>query len=639
MATRLVRWYRLDPPTLPIRHWLPAYERRWLRPDLIAAAAVWAVLVPEGMAYASLAGLPPEAGLFAALAPLLAYAVLGTCRQLTVGPSSAIAAYSAAAIAPVALGDPARFMALSALLALLVGAMLLAAGLARAGFIADFFARPVLTGFVAGLALVIGVGQLSKLLGVEGGGTGFFGKLEEIVRQLDDASPITLVVGVVALAVMFLLRAYAPKVPGALIAVVLGVAAVAVFHLDDHGVAIVGAIPDGLPSFALPSFGLHDVVELLPDAVALALICFAESVAGARAIAAKHHYEVDADQELIALGVANIGAGLFQGFTGDASLSRSAVADSSGVKSQLSNLILFGFLIVTMLFLMPLFHDLPEAVLGAIVIAAVAHLVDLKALRRLRRSDRTDFVLAILCFAGVLVFGLLVGLAIAVVVSLLALVYRAYRPSFAVLGRVPGAVDDERLRYRGIEDHPNSETFPGLVILRVDGELFFANARWFRDTARSLVRDQTPPVRELLVHAGAVPHLDTTAATMLKELIGELREADIEIAFARATTGLIHDMERNGIVELVGEDRFFDTVAAGWTTSCTPRRPGPRRTGVGPPELRAQVSRRRTSTASDSRRRARLTVYMRWSARASSSSISPSSAWLATMEPKLTESS
>ena len=563
MATPLVRWYRLEPPSLPVRHWLPQYRRRWLRPDLVAALAVWAVLVPEGMAYASLAGMPPETGLFAALAPLLAYAVLGTCRQLTVGPSSAIAAYSAAAVAPLALGDSGRFIALSALLALLVGGLLLAAGLARAGFIADFFARPVLTGFVAGLALVIAVGQVSKLLGVEGGGTGFFGKLVAVVRQLDDANLATLAVGVVALAVIFALRALAPKVPAMLVAVVLGIAVVAVFGLEDHGVAIVGAIPDGLPSLAIPSFGLGDVTDLLPDAFALALICFAESVAGARALAAKHHYEVDADQELVALGVANLGAGLLQGFAGDASLSRSAVADESGVKSQLSSIFLFGFLVVTMLFLMPLFHDLPEAVLGAIVIAAVAHLVDVGALRRLRRADSTDFVLAVLCFAGVLVFGLLVGLAIAVVLSLLALVYRAYRPSYAVLGRAPGAVDDERLRYRGIDDHPDCQTFPGLVILRVDGELFFANARWFRDTVRSLVRDQTPPVRELLVHAGAVPHLDTSAAAMLKALIGELQEADIELAFARTTTGLLHDMERNGLVKLVGESHFFDTVAAG----------------------------------------------------------------------------
>ena len=348
-----------------------------------------------------------------------------------------------------------------------------------------------------------------------------------------------------------------------LIAVVLGVAAVAVLGLDDHGVAIVGTIPDGLPSFTIPGFGLADVTDLLPDAFALALICFAESVAGARALAAKRKYDVDADQELIALGVSNLGAGLLQGFAVDASLSRSAVADSSGVKSQLSNLILFGFLIVTMLFLMPLFHDLPEAVLGAIVIAAVAHLVDVGALRRLRRTDRTDFILAILCFAGVLVFGLLIGLAISVVLSLLALVYRAFRPSYAVLGRAPGAVDDERLRYRGIEDHPDVQTFPGLVILRVDGELFFANARWFRDTVRALVRDQTPPVRELLVHAGAVPHLDTTAATMLKELIGELHEEGVELAFARVTTGLMHDLERNGLVQLVGDEHFFDTVAAG----------------------------------------------------------------------------
>ncbi len=563
MATRLVRWYRLEPPSLPIRHWLPGYERRWLRPDVLGAAAVWAVLVPEGMAYAALAGMPPETGLFAALAPLLAYAVLGTCRQLTVGPSSAIAAFSAAVVAPLALGDGGRFIALSALLALLVGALLLVAGLARAGFIADFFARPVLTGFVAGLALVIGVGQLPKLLGVEGGGTGFFGKLAAVIRELPDGSVQTLAIGVLALALIFGLRRYAPKVPAALLAVVMGIVLVAVFDLEDHGVAIVGAIPDGLPSLTIPSFRLADVVDLLPDAVALALICFAESVAGARALAAKRHYDVDADQELIALGVSNLGAGLLQGFTVDASLSRSAVAESSGVKSQLSNIILLGFLIVTMLFLMPLFHDLPEAVLGAIVIAAVAHLVDLGALRRLRRTDPTDFVLAILCFAGVLVFGLLVGLAIAVVLSLLALVYRAYRPSYAILGRAPGAVDDERLRYRGIEDHPDCETFPGLVILRVDGELFFANARWFRETVRSLVRDQRPPVREVLVHAGAVPHLDTTAAAMLKELVTELHEAGVELAFARATTGLVHDMERNGIAKLVGDDRFFDTVAAG----------------------------------------------------------------------------
>jgi len=563
MAKRLVRWYRLEPPSLPIRHWLPQYERRWLRPDVLAALAVWAVLVPEGMAYAALAGMPPETGLFAALAPLLAYAILGTCRQLTVGPSSAIAAYSAAVIAPLALGDGGRFIALSALLALLVGALLLVAGLARAGFVADFFARPVLTGFVAGLALVIGVSQLPKLLGVEGGGTGFFGKLEAVIRELPDASVQTLAVGVLSLALIFGLRRYAPKVPAALLAVVMGIALVAAFDLQDHGVAIVGAIPDGLPSLTIPVFNLADVIDLLPDAFALALICFAESVAGARALAAKRRYDVDADQELIALGVSNLGAGLLQGFTVDASLSRSAVADSSRVKSQLSNIILFGFLIVTMLFLMPLFHDLPEAVLGAIVIAAVAHLVDPGALRRLRRTDPTDFVLAILCFAGVLVFGLLVGLAIAVILSLLALVYRAYRPSYAILGRASGAVDDERLRYRGIEDHPDCETFPGLVILRVDGELFFANARWFVETVRSLVSEQHPPVREVLVHAGAVPHLDTTAAAMLKELVAELHEGGVELAFARVTSGLVHDMERNGILALVGEDRFFDTVAAG----------------------------------------------------------------------------
>jgi len=560
---RVWDWSQLKPPLLPIRDWLPHYERRWLRPDVVAAAAVWAVLVPEGMAYASLAGLPPETGLFAALAPLLVYAVLGTCRQLTVGPSSAIAAYSAAAVAPLALGDSGRFIALSALLALLVGVLLLAAGLARAGFIADFFARPVLTGFVAGLALVIGVGQLYKLFGVESGGTSFFGKLEVLVRQLGDTDLVTLAIGVAALAIIFALRAYAPKVPAMLVAVMLGIVAVSVLGLQDHGVAIVGEIPDGLPRPAFPSFSLGDITKLLPDAAALALIAFAESIAGARAFAAKHGYEVNADQELVALGVSNLGAGLLQGFAVDASLSRSAVADSSGVKSQLSGIILFAFLVVTMLLLMPLFHDLPEAVLGAIVIAAVAHLVDMGALRRLRGADQTDFLLALLCFAGVLVFGLLVGLAVAVIVSLLALVFRAYRPSSAVLGRAPEAHADEALRYRGVDDNPDYETFPGLVILRIDGELFFANARWFRDTVRSHVREQTSPVREVLVHAGAVPHLDTTAAAMLKELLAELDDSDVELDFARVTASLHEDLKRNGIVTLVGEEHFHDTVAAG----------------------------------------------------------------------------
>ena len=556
-------WSQLKPPLLPMRDWLPHYERSWLRPDLVTALAIWAVLVPEGMAYASLAGLPPETGLFAALAPLLAYAVLGTCRQITVGPSSAIAAYSAAAVAPLALGDPARFISLSALLALLVGVLLLAAGLARAGFIADFFARPVLTGFVAGLALVIGVGQLYKLLGVEGGGTSFFGKLEVLVRQHGSTDLITLAIGLSALAVIFALRAFAPKVPSALVVVVLGIVAVSALGLQEHGVQIVGEIPDGLPRPAFPSFSIGDVTDLLPDALALALIAFAESIAGARAFAAKHGYEVDADQELVALGVSNLGAGLLQGFSVDASLSRSATADAAGVKSQMSGVILFVLLIVTMLLLMPLFYNLPEAVLGAIVIAAVAHLVDIGALRRLRRADQTDFLLALICFSGVLVFGLLVGLAVAVVVSLLALVFRAYRPSSAVLGRAPGAIDDEALRYRGLDDHPDCETFPGLVILRVDGELFFANARWFRETVRSLVRGQTPAVREVLIHAGAVPHLDTSAAAMLKELIAELQESEVELDFARVTTSLYKDLERNGIVALVGGQRFHETVAAG----------------------------------------------------------------------------
>ncbi len=556
-------WSRLTGPSLPIRAWLPAYKWRWLRPDLIAALAVWAVLVPEGMAYASLAGLPPEAGLFAALAPLVLYALLGTCRQLTVGPSSAVAAFSAAAVAPFAGGDAGRFIALSALLALLAGGILLVAGIARLGFVAEFFAKPVLTGFVGGMALVIAVGQAGKLLGVESGGSTFFGKLVSLPEDLDATSLTTLAVGLASLALIFALRRYAPKAPAALLAVVLGIVAVSVFGLDEHGVHVVGDIPAGLPSLTFPAIGLGDVTLLLPEAAALALVGFAESVAGARALAAARGYEVDADQELVALGASNLGAGLLQGFFVDASLSRSAVAESSGARTQLYGIVLFVSLVVTMLFLLPLFHDLPEAVLGAIVIGAVAHLVDARELRRLWRIDRTDFLLAVVSFAGVLMFGILTGLVIAVVVSLLALIYRAYLPTSAVLGRAPGDEGDEALRYRGVEDHPEYETVPGLTILRIDGELFFANARWFRDTVRGLVRGQTPPVREVLVHAGAVPHIDTTAAATVKELAEELRESGVDLAFARVTTPLYQHLERNGVVDLVGPELFHDTVAAG----------------------------------------------------------------------------
>ena len=319
------------------------------------------------------------------------------------------------------------------------------------------------------------------------------------------------------------------------------------------------------------------MIDLLPDAVALALICFAESVAAARALAAKHHYEVDADQELIALGVANLGAGLLQGFAVDASLSRSAVADDSGMKSQLSSIVLFGFLIVTMLFLMPLFHDLPEAVLGAIVIAAVAHLSTSERCAACGGRTRPTSSSPSCASPGSSCSGS----------------SRAWRsrsssrcwrsciaptaPASPFSAGCPGRSTTSGCATAASRTTPTPQTFPGLVILRIDGELFFANARWFRDTARALVLDQDPPVRELLVHVGAVPHLDTTAATMLKELIGELRDAGIELAFARATTGLLHDMERNGIVELVGLDRFFDTVAAGVDEFL--HRPGPRSAG------------------------------------------------------------
>ena len=551
-------------PTVSVLRWLPTYERRWLGKDVAAAVAVWAVLIPEGMAYGTLAGLPPQTGLYAALAPLLAYALLGTCRQITVGPSSAVAVMSAAAVAPIAAGDPAQFAAYSAVLALVVGIILLLAGIARLGFISDFFARPVLIGFVAGLALVIGIGQVPKLLGIEPTSGNFFQKLWGILGEIGTTNGWTLAVGLGAIALITALHRVARRAPAALIAVVLGIAAVALLGLESKDVEVVGAIPGGLPSVHWPGLSLSRAVDLAPDAAALALVAYSESIAGARSFAVRDHYQVDPDAELIALGVANVGAGLTQGFAVDASLSRSAVADSAGVKTPLFNVLELVLVVVTLLALTPLFHDLPEAVLGAIVVTAVAHFFDARELRRLWNLNREDFVLAIVCLVGVLVFGTLEGLLIAVILSLLAFVQRGYRPATAVLGRVPGGSEtDETYRFRDVSRHPEYEQFPGLVIVRFDGELFFANAAHFAQVVRSLATGEHSKVEQVLVDAGAISYMDSTASDVLSELIDELGRAGVTLALARVKAPLRAHLTASGLDRTLGESRLHASVRAG----------------------------------------------------------------------------
>jgi high affinity sulfate transporter 1 len=547
--------------TVPAVGWLPSWRRN-VRRDSVAALAVWAVLVPQAMAYAALAGVPPVRGLYAACAGLLLYALLGTSRQLNVGPSSGVAILSAATVAPLAAGSSDRYLSLTALLALLVGAVLLVAGLARLGFIAEFVSKPVLAGYMVGLALVILVGQLSSLLGIPSGSGNFFQVAYNVLTNLGNVSGATVAVGLGSLALILALQAVAPRLPSALIAVVAGVIAARLLNLDQHGVAELGAITAAMPQVDLPSINWSDIQHLAAGALGLSLLAYAESIAAARAFGAKHKYDVDPNRELIALGATNVGSGLLQGFAIDASMSRTSVADGAGQRTQLSGLVNLALVVVTLALLTPFFADLPKATLAAIVIAAVLPLLKTAGLRRLYRIDKADFTVALICLLGVLLFGVLDGIVVAVIASLAALVHRSFRPEVAVLGRSHAREADEDIGFRDVSRH-DVETFPGLVIFRFDQEIFFANANFFRDRIRSLVGSTDPPTTMILVDATAITHVDTTGLDMLTSLDDELSAEGIRLTFARVKGPVRDTLTRAGLNDRFGPGRLYPTIESG----------------------------------------------------------------------------
>jgi sulfate permease, SulP family len=539
-------------PRLPFGS-LRGYRGEWLRGDLIAGLTVWAVLIPEALAYASIAGVSPVVGLYAAPGALLLYAAFGSSRHLVVGPMSATAALSAATVADVVTAGSGTFAAMTAALAICAGVAALGAGLARLGFLAAFISEPVLKGFIVGLALTIVIGQLPKLFGVEKGSGDFFEQAWDLLRSLGDTHVLTLVVGLASLALVLGLRRLAPAVPGSLVAVLGSVLAVAVLGLDDHGVAIVGEIDSGLPSFGLPG-GLspHDYGDLAAGAIAVMLVGFAEGLGAAKTYAARHHYAVDANRELLGLGAANVAAGLSSGMVVNGSLSKTAVNGSAGANTQLSGLLVAAMTVLTLLFLTGLFEQLPEATLAAVVVAAVIELVDVGALRRLygtyagplggfaNVTARPDFVAAIAALLGVLVFDTLPGLFIGIAVSLTLLLYRASRPHVAVLGAVPGT---DPPQWGDVARHPENEQVAGVVVVRVESGLFFANA----DTVRAelLRRASEPGVHTLVLDAETVPSIDVTALQMLDELAGELHRDGVVLRLAR-DVGEVRDVLRRG---------------------------------------------------------------------------------------------
>ncbi|MGW0174562.1 SulP family inorganic anion transporter [Rhodococcus sp. NPDC003322] len=552
--------------TTPDRRWwlfasLQGYDRRWLRPDVIAGLTVWAVLVPEGLAYATIAGVTPVVGLYAAIPSLVLYAAAGSSRHLIVGPMSATAALSAAMVAPIAGGDDGRYLALTTCLAIMTGLAGLLAGLMRLGFIASFVSEPVLKGFIVGLALTIIIGQVPKLFGVEKADGNFFEQAWGVVTHLGDTQWRTLIVGLLGLAVVLVLRRWLPLVPGSLVAVLLGIAAVQLFGLDDKGVDIVGTIESGLPSVGLPNgLGFDDYLGLAGPAVGVLLIGFAEGLGAAKTYAAKAGYEVDANRELYGLGAANLGAGLASGMVVNGSLSKTAVNGGAGAKSQVSGLVVAAMTVITLLFLTGLFEQLPEATLAAVVIAAVIDLVDFASLRRLYRvwthrlgsiygfAARPDFAAAIAAMLGVLLFDTLPGLVIGISVSMLLLLYRSARPNVAILGQAKTLwVDTDR--------HPDADVRDDAVVVRVEGGLSFANADHVKERVEALCTERT---RVVVLDAETMPYIDVTASEMLGQLQTALQHKGIDLRIAH-DIGQVRDVLR-GVEQDGGDLAVFRTV-------------------------------------------------------------------------------
>jgi sulfate permease, SulP family len=541
---------------VPILNWLPAYDRSFLRFDVIAGATVWGLLVPESIAYAGLAGLPPEAGLYTLLATLAAYAIFGTSRHLVAAATSAAAVLIASGVAAINPQGAEEYAAAGAAIVLFCGGLFLLAGVLRLGFVAQFLSLPVMAGFVFGLAIFVTVKQLPKLFGIEGSEGNTIRQFVHLLTHLDETSGATLAVGASALALLFGLKRFAPKVPGGLVALALGILVSGILDLSQHGVAIVGDVPRGLPSLGLPDIQSGDAVTLIAAAAGMMLVIFSESLGAAETFAAKHGYEIDPNQELIALGVANVASGVVGGLAGGGSLSQSAVNEGAGARSEVSPLFASVLVLVTVLFLTPLFKNLPEAVLAALIIFAVSGLWKIRQFRGYFRVSRVEFWLGLATMGGVLVFDVLPGLLIGVVAMLVYFIYRASTPHVVALGRVPGVAG----AYGNVARHPDYEAVPELLVLRLEAPVFYANATGTRDSIKKLVGGSDPLPHAVILDAGVNDSLDITSEEMLAGLITDLHAADIDCALAEVRHPVTGMARRSRLLEVLGTDRVFDTV-------------------------------------------------------------------------------
>jgi high affinity sulfate transporter 1 len=537
---------------------LRGYRRPWLAKDVVAGLVLATLLVPQGMAYAELAGLPAITGLYTTILCLVAYAVFGPSRVLVLGPDSSLGPMIAAVIVGVigSGGDPAKAVALASSLALLVGLLMTLAGMARFGFVADLLAKPTQLGYLNGLALTIVVSQLPKVCGFSVEGDGLISEAVGFVDGLaaGQAVPVATAVGVLGLVLILGLQRWLPKVPAILVAVVASIAVTTVFDLADRGMSVVGPLPQGLPPPTWPRLEWSDIDVLLLGAVGITLVALTDTISTASAFAARTGQEVRGNQEMVGIGSANLAASFFQGFPVSTSSSRTAVAFQSGAKSQLTGLVGAASIVLLLLFVPGLLADLPQPILGAVVIAAALSLADLSGTVRLWHQRKVEFSLSVTAFLGVALIGVLPGIAIAVALSVLNVFRRAWWPYQAVLGRADGVGG-----YHDLREYPDATRLPGLVIFRFDAPLIFANARVFRDQIRRLVRGDPPPTW-ILIAAEPITDVDTTAADMLEDLDEELNGRGISLVFAELKSPVRDKIDRYELTRTIDPAHFFPTL-------------------------------------------------------------------------------
>ena len=542
---------------VPMAGWIRSYERRWLRSDLIAGVAVAALIVPKNLGYAGIAGIPLQNGLYAAAAGAILYAVFGTSRQISTGPSSGLAAVAASAVAVAdvkGVDDVASFVAMVTLAS---GALFLVLAVLKMGWIAQFLSRAVVTGFLFGAAIDVVIGELPKLTGTKATGSNPIQELWSWIGTLGDAHLLTVVVGAVALAVVFGVRVIAPRIPGALVLVVGGLVASWLFDLGSHGVALVGEVPRGLPSLQVPDAALlrAHAGTIALAAVALVLIGFSQTAGDARTFAARHHYRININQESAAQGIANVGVGLFQGMPVSTSLSASSLNDHTGARTGLASLTSGVIVVLTLLVLAPVFSDLPKPVLAALIIEAVVMgMMDVPEMRRLARVARFDFWIAIAAIIGTLLVGVLAGVLIGIGLSLIWLISVATRPRMPVLGRQPGTQ-----AFRELDEHPGDEQFPGVVVLRLDGGLFFATSDALEDRVREVALSTTG-VTGVVLDCEGMDFIDSQGSAKMDEILDLNQQAGMTLRLARVKPTVREVLQRDGVLDRIGDDKIHGNI-------------------------------------------------------------------------------